>query len=87
MGDDDFAATIKTSITLPLIDTTACHVSGGAATDMYLNVFDHGGEVLHAINTMALIDLLTPDYLKTFENDLNVIRLDCCGLQPQPRQS
>ena len=80
MGDDDFAATIKTSITLPLIDTKACHVSGGAASDMYLNVFDHGGEVLHAINTMALIDLLTPDYLKTFENDLKssaLIVADC----------
>ena len=80
MGDDDFAATIKASLALPLIDTSACHVSSDAASDMYLNVFDHGGEVLHAINTMALIDLLTPDYLKTFEDDLKssaLIVADC----------
>lgn len=80
MGGDDFAATIKASIASPLIDTTACHVATNAASDMYLNVFDHDGEVLHAINTMALIDLLTPDYLKRFEDNLKssaLIIADC----------
>ena len=80
MGDDDFAATIKASIASPLIDTAACHVATDAASDVYLNVFDHDGEVLHAINTMALINLLTPDYLKNFEDDLKssaLIVADC----------
>ena len=70
MGDDDFATTIKASISSPLIDTSACHILSDGASDIYLNVFDHDGEVLHAINTMALIDRLTPDYLKNVENDL-----------------
>lgn len=70
IGDDAFAKVIVSSLTMPLIDISACYFCADSPSDTYLSTFDHEGELLHAINQMALVDKLTCDYLHKFENEI-----------------
>ena len=80
IGDDDFSTIIKASIDLPNLETCACHIASPARSDTYLSLFGHDGEMLHAINQMALTDQLTPDYLDPMAEEIrasDLIIADC----------
>ena len=63
-GDDDFAQIIRSSLDHPHINYTASLTQISARSDCYLSVMDHHGELIQAINQMALVDKLTPTYLE-----------------------
>lgn len=80
MGDDEFSTVIRQSLSQADVDSTASLVCADAASDSYLNLLDHDGELLHAVNQMVLVDRLTPDYLSQCEPEIQASRLivaDC----------
>ena len=85
IGNDDFSTIIKASIDLPNLETCACHIASPARSDTYLSLFGHDGEMLHAVNQMALTDQLTPDYLDPMADEIRASDLIIadCNIQPE----
>ena len=80
IGDDDFSHTLRASIDMPEIDSSACITAANMACDCYMSMFDKTGEILHAVNQMQLTDYLTPAYLSHYEQDIctaELIIADC----------
>ena len=80
IGDNDLSSPIMASINIPNLDTSACYFPSQTSSDTYLSLFDHHGELLHAINQMTLIDQLTPDYLSRVDDKIHTADLlvaDC----------
>ena len=80
IGDDDFSHTLRASIDMPEIDSSACITATNMACDCYMSMFDKTGEILHAVNQMRLTDQLTPAYLSHYEQDIcaaELIIADC----------
>ena len=80
IGDDDFSAIIRASLGLANLEIHTCHIASPSRSDTYLSLFGHDGEMLHAVNQMALIDQLTPDYLDHLADEIrasDLIIADC----------
>lgn len=80
IGDDDFSKIIMGSLSAAHVDIEASHICADSISDSYLTLLDNAGELLHAVNQMALVDRITPTYLAQFEEDImasNMIVADC----------
>jgi len=80
IGDDDFSKVIIESLSAAHVDIEASYICANSVSDSYLTLLDNAGELLHAVNQMALVDRLTPTYLAQFEQVItasDIIVADC----------
>ena len=80
IGNDDFSKIIIESLSAAHVDIEASHICANSISDSYLTLLDNAGELLHAVNQMALVDRITPTYLAQFEQDImasDMIVADC----------
>ena len=80
LGDDGFSVSVRASLNLPLLDSSACYAPPNTPSDSYLSLYDMKGELISAINQMRLVNKLTPSYLQRFETQItcaNLIIADC----------
>ena len=70
LGNDFYSSIIRASLTLPLINITASRSLPNMPSDTYLSLHDKSGELVCAVNQMALVDSITPDYLSRFERTI-----------------
>lgn len=80
LGDDAFSVSLRSSLNLPLLDSSACYAQPNTPSDSYLSLYDKKGELVSAVNQMRLVNKLTPSYLQRFETQITgatMITADC----------
>lgn len=80
LGDDAFSVSLRASLNLPLLDSSACYAQPNTPSDSYLSLYDKKGELVSAVNQMRLVNKLTPSYLQRFETQITgatMITADC----------
>lgn len=84
LGDDGFSASVRASLSLPLLDLSACYAPPNTPSDSYLSLYDMKGELISAVNQMRLVDKLTPSYLQRFETQItgSALIIADCNLPP-----
>ena len=84
LGDDEFSASVRASLDLPLLDISACYTPPNTPSDSYLSLYDMKGELVSAVNQMELVNKLTPSYLQRFETQITSAALIIadCNLPP-----
>ena len=84
LGDDEFSASVRTSLNLPMLDISACYAPPNTPSDSYLSLYDMKGELVSAVNQMRLVNKLTPSYLQPFEAQITSTALIIadCNLPP-----
>ena len=84
LGDDEFSASVRASLDLPLLDLSACYAPPNTPSDSYLSLYDMTGELVSAVNQMQLVNKLTPSYLQRFETQITSTALIIadCNLPP-----
>ena len=84
LGDDAFSVSLRASLNLPLLDSSACYAQPNTPSDSYLSLYDKKGELVSAVNQMRLVNKLTPSYLQRFETQITgaTLIIADCNLPP-----
>ena len=84
LGDDGFSVSVRASLNLPLLDSSACYAPPNTPSDSYLSLYDMKGELVSAVNQMRLVNELTPSYLQRFETQIAgaILIIADCNLPP-----
>ena len=64
-GDDTQSRAMATHLTSKNVDLSHALIAKNSASDTFIAVHDHHGELITAINQMPLIEMITPDYIQT----------------------
>ena len=80
VGDDEFGRSLRSATQAAGVDTALIRVVPDARTATYLSVHGADGEMLMAVNDMAILDAFTPEWLQPHASlirDAAVVVLDC----------
>jgi len=80
MGDDLYGQNLRAQAQEIGLDVSHCLVMEGESSPVYLALLDEAGEMIAAINDMAILERLTPDFFAPLMNFLKQARalvIDC----------